>query len=99
MSSSHVQALSALLGTILIVILTTSLIERFVPHYYQGSLPVLIAVIAGSQLPTRIDGYLKRCFPKNITDEPPVRPTTISRSLIVNLLGLHVLAIGAIILM
>jgi hypothetical protein len=97
MSSSRVQALLALFTTVLIVILINALIERFVPHH--GSIAVLIAVIAGSQLPRRIDGYFKRCFPRNTTSESTMGPTTVSRSLIVSLFGLHVLAITTIFLM
>lgn len=97
MSSSHVRAIVALSVTILMVILISLLIERLVPCNYQDPLPVLIAVIAGMLLPKQIDGYLKRRFLKDTLSKPISRRATVSRSLVVKIIGLHLFAIGAII--
>ena len=80
------------------VLLFVLLLEKFLPPHSDGLLPVLIAVIAGSSLAPRFDKYLKKRFPKAETMGEVIPPAIVSRLFVVSLIGLHVIAIGLIVL-
>ena len=103
-SSSQAQSAVVTLFVMMVgVILFVLLLERFLPDISNSILPVLIAVFAGSILAPRLDRYLKKRFskkrfPKAVTMGEVIPPAIVSRLFVVSLIGLHVIAIGLILL-